>query len=205
LGRTLPVAAISLAITGAATGMTTVVAAAADFYAPSPLGRYSWIGPYIGANGGYEWGAVSGTSVQPSGFTGGVQAGYNWQQGDFVFGAETDLDLSGADATRAPLEFSSRWFGTVRGRAGLALGNVLLFGTAGLAYGDLWGSNAGLTESHANVGWVAGAGIEIGFAQHWSAKAEWLYLDLGDRNFAVTGANNGLSANLLRFGVNYRF
>jgi outer membrane immunogenic protein len=52
---------------------------------------------------------------------------------------------------------------------------------------------------------VAGAGIEVGFSQRWSAKAEWLYLDLAERSFALTGTNNGLSANLLRFGVDYRF
>ena len=41
---------------------------------------------------------------------------------------------------------------------------------------------------------------------HWSAKAEWLYLDLADRNYSVTnGASNGLSADLLRLGVNYHF
>jgi len=183
----------------------TRVAAAADYYAPSPLGAYSWIGPYLGANVGYEWGSVSNSQTQPSGLAGGIAAGYNWQQGHFVFGGETDVSLSAADATVAPVEFSSPWFGTLRGRGGLALGNVLIFGTAGLAYGDLRADTTGLTESHTSVGWVAGAGVEVGFARHWSAKAEWLYLDFADRSFTITGANNGLSANLLRFGVDYHF
>jgi hypothetical protein len=39
----------------------------------------------------------------------------------------------------------------------------------------------------------------VSFTQHWSAKAEWLYLDLADRRFPVTAANNGLAANLVRF------
>ena len=52
---------------------------------------------------------------------------------------------------------------------------------------------------------MAGGGVEVGFTPHWSAKAEWLYLDLSDRSFSVTGTNNGLPANLLRMGVNYRF
>ena len=85
------------------------------------------------------------------------------------------------------------------------MGNVLIFGTAGLSYGDIRADSAGLTESHASVGWVAGAGIEVGFSQRWSAKAEWLFLDLAERSFALTGTNKGLSANLLRFGVDYRF
>jgi outer membrane immunogenic protein len=183
----------------------TGMAAAADYYAPSPLGPYSWIGPYVGANAGYQWGWVSNSPIQPSGIAGGVEAGYNWQRGQFVFGAETDIELSGADATVAPFQFSSPWFGTLRGRGGVTVGNVLIFGTAGLSYGDIRADSAGLTESHASVGWVAGAGIEVGFSQRWSAKAEWLYLDLADRSFALTGTNNGLTANLLRFGVDYRF
>jgi outer membrane immunogenic protein len=50
-----------------------------------------------------------------------------------------------------------------------------------------------------------GAGVEVGFSQRWSAKTEWLYLDLADRGSVLTGTNNGLSANLLRFGVDYCF
>jgi outer membrane immunogenic protein len=78
---------------------------------------------------------------------------------------------------------------------------VLLFGTAGFAYGELSGTTSGnLSESHTSFGWV-----EIGFAQHWSAKAEWLYLNLDDRLFSATAVNNGLAANLVRLGLNYRF
>ena len=51
-------------------------------------------------------------------------------------------------------------------------------------------------ESHTSIGWVAGGGVEVGFTPRWSAKAEWLYLDLADSNFSVTGTNNGLAANL---------
>jgi outer membrane immunogenic protein len=190
-------AALLLAMTG--------IAAAADYYAPSPLGPYSWIGPYIGANAGYEWGTVSNSPTRPSGVAGGIEGGYNWQRGQFVFGGETDFALSSASATVGPVEFFNPWFGTVRGRGGFTLGNVLLFGTAGLAYGELHATSAGLSEWHGNLGWVAGAGVEVGFSHNWSAKAEWLYLDLAGNNFSITGANNGLSTNLLRFGVNYHF
>jgi outer membrane immunogenic protein len=53
------------------------------------------------------------------------------------------------------------------------------------------------------LGLIAGGGLGVGFSPHWSAKVEWLYLDLGDRNYS--GANNGLAANLMRLGLNYRF
>ena len=73
----------------------------------------------------------------PSGFAGGVQAGYNWQSGPWVFGIEGDLQASGADDTFAPWKFSNPWFGTVRGRVGYAFNNVLFYGTGGLAFGEL--------------------------------------------------------------------
>ncbi len=94
----------------------------------------------------------------------------------------------------------------MRARAGAAIDNLLLFGTAGLAYGELTGTMSGnLSERHTSLGWIAGLGAETNFAQHWSAKAEWLYFALGDRQFSVTAANNGLAANLVRLGLNYRF
>ena len=137
---------------------------------------------------------------------GGVEAGFNWQHGNFVYGVEGDINLSAAEDTFAPWQFSNPWFGTVRGRAGLALGNVLVYGTAGLAYGGLTADTSGnLSESHTSFGWTAGVGAEVGFTPHWSAKAEWLYLDFANHNFSVTGTDNGLTANLLRLGVNYHF
>lgn len=202
-------AALAL-VAGLALAMTRVAFAAdlpaGTYYtAPAPLTAYSWAGPYLGATIGYEWGQVSNNPTAPSGIAGGVEAGYNWQFGAFVFGGETDIQLSGADDTLAPWQFSNPWFGTLRGRAGVALKNVLLFGTAGLDYGELRADTFNLTESHTSIGWVAGGGVEVGFNPHWSAKAEWLYLDLSDRTFSVTGTSNGLTANLLRMGVNYRF
>jgi outer membrane immunogenic protein len=175
------------------------------YTAPAPLNAYSWAGPYLGATIGYEWGSVSNNPTHPSGIAGGAEGGYNWQRGAFVFGGETDINLSGADDTLSPWEFSNPWFGTVRARAGVSISNVLLFGTAGLAYGDLRADTFALSESHTTVGWAAGLGAEIGFTPHWSAKAEWLYLDLSDHYFSITQNNNGLGANLLRMGVNYHF
>jgi outer membrane immunogenic protein len=106
----------------------------------------------------------------------------------------------------APWKFSNPWFGTVRGRAGVAVSNFLIYGTAGFAFGELTGETVGLTtESHASVGWTAGAGVEMGLAGNWSAKAEYLYMDLASSSFNLTGTNNGYSASLLRLGVNYHF
>jgi outer membrane immunogenic protein len=209
--RTFHRAALGLAFGTACALAAAGLAKAADlpggpyYTTPEPLSAFSWAGPYLGATLGYEWGGVDNSPTQPSGIAGGVEGGYNWQRGAFVFGGEADLQLSGADDTISPFEFSNPWFGTVRGRAGVTFNNVLLYGTAGLSYGELRADTFNLTESHTTVGWVAGAGVEVGFTPHWSAKAEWLYLDLTDRTFSVTGTNNGLGADLLRMGVNYHF
>ena len=177
----------------------------APAYAPATIRTYSWMGPYLGFNVGYQWGNVTHNATDPNGIAGGIQGGYNYQTGQFVFGGEADLQLSAAEDTFAAWKFSNPWFGTVRARAGVALNNVLLYGTGGLAYGDMRGSLAGAAETHTLVGWAAGLGIEVGITPSWSAKAEYLYVGLDDRGYTVVGTRNGLDSSLLRFGVNYRF
>ncbi|TYO61323.1 porin family protein [Bradyrhizobium hipponense] len=177
----------------------------APYTVNQPLNAYSWAGPYLGANVGYEWGSVDNNPAKPSGFVGGVQAGYNFQNGPWVFGVEGDIQAAGADDTFAPWKFSNPWFGTLRGRAGYALSNVLFYGTAGLAFGELRAQTFGWTESHTTAGWTIGAGAEVGFAPNWSAKLEYLYIDLSTSQFAITGVSNGYSASVVRAGVNYHF
>ena len=91
-------------------------AGAADMYArpaytppPPPLPVYSWTGLYFGGNVGYSWGQSKsdrtgslvglGVNVRESqevdGAIGGVQTGYNYQFGTWVFGLETDIQASG--------------------------------------------------------------------------------------------------------------
>jgi outer membrane immunogenic protein len=92
----------------------------------------------------------------------GVQAGYNWQfAGNWVAGFETDIQYAhikdsfsnriflqpGFFGTNFPFDLNSErkldWFGTVRGRLGVLLyPNVLVYGTAGLAYGHTQGSGS---------------------------------------------------------------
>ena len=167
---------------------------------------FSWAGPYLGGNLGYAWGSVANNPTKPSGIAGGVQAGYNWQNGTpWVFGIEGDIQATGAEETFAPWKFSNPWFGTVRGRAGYAFNNILFFGTGGLAFGELRATTFGVSESQTNAGWTLGAGAEMGLAENWSAKIEYLYVDLANSNFVITGASNGYRFGLIRAGVNYRF
>ena len=185
-------------------------AVAADNFpygAPARPGGYMWQGPYVGANLGYQWSGITNNPASPSGIAGGVQAGYNVQYGQFVFGGETDLQVTGADDTFAPWKFSNPWFGTLRARAGLAMSSVLFYGTVGLAYGTLNMKNTLTTvsESHTSAGWTGGVGVEAAVTGNWSARAEYLYVDLSSSSFVLDGTNHGIQSNLLRLGVNYRF
>jgi outer membrane immunogenic protein len=195
----------------AASGTASVEAAdlyygsRAPYTVNQPLNIYSWAGPYLGGNLGWAWGSVDNSVTRPSGFVGGAQAGYNFQTGPWVFGVEGDLQATGASDTFAPWKFSNPWFGTVRGRAGYAFNNILFYGTAGLAFGELRGETFGLSETHTNAGWTAGLGAEFGLTPNWSTRFEFLFVDLNDSNFTITGVQNGYHFGLLRAGVNYRF
>jgi outer membrane immunogenic protein len=199
--------ALALAVAGTASARAADLSygSRGPYTVNQPLNAYSWAGPYLGGNLGYQWGSVDRNATKPSGFVGGVTAGYNWQTGPWVFGVEGDIEVTGADDTFAPWKFSNPWFGTVRGRAGYAFSNVLVYGTAGLAFGELRAETFGLSETHTNAGWTAGLGAEVGFAPNWSAKIEYLYVDLSDSAFAITGVSNGFQSNIVRAGVNYHF
>ena len=208
---------------------TTAKVSAADYYPPPPLPQppqvaypppqvaypltvdcYRWFGPYIGGNLGYAWGTVENNLAKPSGLAGGIQGGFNWQNGPYVFGIEGDLQVTGAEDTFAPWKFSNPWFGTIRGRAGYTFANVMFYGTAGLAFGELRGETFGLPESHTSAGWTVGVGTEfalapMGLGSNWTGKIEYLYVDLSSNPFSITGVSNAYRFGEIRAGVNYHF
>lgn len=121
-------------------------ASAADVYSaggmkdgPSYVTVTNWSGFYAGANVGYGSSVNTyDTDLIPEGIFGGGQLGFNMQRGSLVFGLETDiqdLDVSQSDSSG----YSSKlnWFGTVRGRAGYAYDQALIYATAGFAYGEV--------------------------------------------------------------------
>jgi outer membrane immunogenic protein len=184
-------------------------AVAADLnrgYAPAPYTAFSWAGLYLGANLGYQFGSVSNSGgVDPNGFMGGLQVGYNWQTGQFVYGIEGDIQFSAADDSAGGRKFLNPWFGTVRGRLGYAMNNILFYGTGGLAYGQGELETAIGNESHSHFGWTVGVGAEVALARNWSARAEYLFVNLTDERYTLTGLNHDFESSLLRFGFNYRF
>src|SRR5438445_13674661 len=74
----------------------------APYTVNQPLNASSWAGPYLGGNLGYAWGSVDNNPTKPSGFSGGVQAGYNWKNGPWVFGSQGDIQVTRAEETLAP-------------------------------------------------------------------------------------------------------
>ena len=186
-----------------------------------PVG-YNWTGFYLGINGGYGWGRSSwdafATSTDVSGGMAGLTAGYNWQAmgSPWVFGLEGDIDWSNIKgsfvnaACPTGCQTQNNWLGTVRGRVGYAWDRVMPYITGGLAVGDIEATQAGLAGVHdTNVGWTAGAGIEAALAGNWTAKLEYLHIDLGHINCGVTAcapaASVGFHTDQVRAGVNYRF
>ena len=125
---------LAFTLAGMSSGLALNAASSADiqggsrpYYSATAAGNcYNWAGFYAGINLGYQWGSVSNTNTNPSGLMGGLQGGYNWQSGQFVFGGETDLNLTAADDTFAPYKFSNPWWGSLRGRAGMAWNNILI-------------------------------------------------------------------------------
>ncbi len=184
---------------------------------------YNWSGFYAGLNGGGGWGTSSWDSaLAPTGdfdLSGGViggTLGVNYQANQVVFGVEGDIDWSnikGSTTTNCPLgcETRNEWLGTARGRVGYAFDRFLPYFTGGAAFGNVKASVpgfAGASDTHA--GWTLGGGLEVAFAPNWTAKIEYLYVDLGsfDCGTACGGVapdNVNFTTNLVRGGINYRF
>jgi len=205
---------------------------------------FTWAGFYAGVNGGYAYSKMTTTDqdyysyigsrdLTKSGFTGGGQIGYNFQMGAFVYGLEADASYVGGSRKVVgysdSFSFKAGFLGTVRGRVGLAIDRALLYVTGGLAYGStkngygLYNDNGGAhysgwaetaTSSGTSVGYALGAGLEYAFSDHWTARVEGLYSNLGRKtvlcNPKYCGVSKdkfkfGNSSNLLRVGINYKF
>jgi outer membrane immunogenic protein len=207
----------------------TATAAAADlpprpapqqyYKAPVYAPAFSWTGFYIGLNGGggfgrSVWDTTGGFDIS-GGLVGGT-VGYNYQFGQAVAGIEADIDwadINGSTTTGCATgcKTSDDWLSTVRGRLGYAADRFMPFITGGAAFGDIKATTPAFAgSSTTNAGWTLGAGLEFALAQNWTAKAEYLYVDLGKFNCgtscsALASDNVSFTTNLVRAGVNYKF
>jgi outer membrane immunogenic protein len=180
-----------------------------------------------------------------NGIVGGGQVGYNWQIQSLVWGLEGDIQGTNEKGGRAflcpsclpqinlapaailPVTVGQKidWFGTVRGRAGVTVNPmILLYATGGLAYGEVSTHESigvpaiTFSTSTTNVGWTAGGGVEGAIGGNWTARLEYLYLDLGKVNGSfltpIIASSTGLISSsysshitdsIVRLGINYKF
>jgi outer membrane immunogenic protein len=187
-----------------------------------------------------------GVTNHADGVIGGGQIGYNWQFAPWfgwgtgtVLGIEADIQGSGQRSTinegfpfplfaatfSGSVEDRLEWFGTLRGRAGIAFDRVLWYATGGWAYGEgkLDGpltsisgppvtiASTAFSTSNSVNGWTVGGGVEWAFWGNWTAKFEYLHIDFGSRGdvaipggpFVITSGH--FTDDIGRAGVNYKF
>ena len=185
--------------------------ASADFDFADPSVSINGLGPLIGTPG-LILGVPLEREFEGDGFLGGAHAGVDAQFGSLVVGvlgdiSWTDLEgefrstasfLGGLLTTEEGVSAELDWFGTGRGRIGWAFDRFLVYGTGGVAFGEvqsagditLFGTVPGAgrvalgtlsaSGEETHVGWTAGAGVEGKLTEHFSARLEYLYADLGD-------------------------
>ncbi len=150
---------------------------------------------------------VTGTganSASATSWVGGAHAGYNWQNNSWVYGIETDISgmhLNSAmntaltdGLTTASTNADINWYGTLRGRLGWTQGPVLIYGSAGLAYGsEALNSSISMpsaplslstSTSSLRTGWVAGGGIDYLWRPNVVVGVQYQYVDLGSVSLA---------------------
>ena len=173
------------------------------------------------------------SSATINGVIGGGQIGYNWQFNQIVLGLEADFQASGQTGTLNTIFHAGGlpvagqatqnldYFGTVRGRIGYAWNQYLAYFTGGWAYGHPSFNGIAAAISPTDVffgpgvttnGGTVGGGLEWAFADRWSAKIEYLYVDFGSDSQANVRRKDGqiitsgdLTDNIVRIGLNYKF
>jgi outer membrane immunogenic protein len=166
--------------------------------------------------------AGGSSRAQLNGVIGGGQMGYNWQSGSFVYGIESDLQATGergdtticitagcpAGGIFGSASYKLPWLATLRGRIGVTVTpRVLLYATGGLAVAEVDSTFSGglsgvgpvtsITSNPFKVGFAVGGGVEGAFDNHWSAKLEALYVDLGSYDTGFAGVTNTSVTNAL--------
>jgi opacity protein-like surface antigen len=210
----------------AAAGLLSGSAFASDLPTKAPeykapiAAPYNWSGFYVGANFGGGWSNgslnIPGNNLYGglSEFIGGVQAGYNFEAGHFLFGVEGEFDGAtfGHPALPTPTlgSVSQNWIGTIAGRVGLVEDRWLVYGKLG---GGWVHSNALLNfpgvswiGSNTSSGWLAGVGLEYGFKSHWTVRLEYDYLALSNwTSPTVPSVQLNRDLQMVKAGINYKF
>lgn len=220
----------------------------------------NWSGPYIGLSTGLAVGktrigdggtaianppfgafacgpALTGNycavpfEIDPIGWVGGAQAGFNWRSGQFLYGLEVEAGWLGVSEDRtlyrpfndrdiASIDYGA--FGTFTGRVGYVSDGWLVYAKGGLALVEMditaadvdnvagafvvyEGSRTRLKEI--GVGWAVGGGLEYALTPQMTLRAEYLHIGLGSRTSTSSDGDIYRHANELdmaRIGVNFK-
>ena len=197
--------------------------APAPVVVPAPALKYNWTGFYIGGSVGYGWGRetvsasafglTASASQDLNGAIAGGLLGFNWQAGMFVGGIEADYQWSDQkiSQTVGGVTFTDRIsaFATVRGRAGVAIDNVYIYGTGGYAHFQFKSdaSAPGFSSTSNLGGWTVGAGIDVAVVGNLIARAEYLYLRSVDKTDVIFGVpvTGYATDNIVRVALMYKF
>jgi outer membrane immunogenic protein len=205
------VAAAALAVASQAAFAGDVNASA---FLSTQTATFSWARLYIGAYAGYGWASAPGLDAQ--GGVGGVQIGYNFQTGNFVFGIEGDGALANISQTLSGIAFGVPLSATftndtlvsLRGRVGVALGNVLFYATGGGGggHGKITGTSLGVTVlgDAWRSGWSGGGGIEWAIKPIGAPKSN-TYYGFGSASYFGVANSGKIDVDTVKIGINYLF
>lgn len=190
-----------------------------------------WGGAYIGGQIGYNWASsklstgflTDDLKASPSGFIGGVYAGYNWEFSNaYLFGIEGDVNYADLSKTTNTIisavnvEYTPRveLEGAVRARFGVNYDRWLPYIAGGVSFArvkDFVGvTNASsrntIEQSDTRVGFTIGAGLDYALTNNLLLRAEYRYADYGKKSFG-TGNDDEvkLTTNNVRLGLAYKF
>lgn len=184
----------------------------------SAQSTHDWTGFYAGGAVGYSFfdakdrPPTGNGGPSPDGFTGTAFAGANFQTGQLLLGVEADISSGGLKESKdwlTPLEIN--YIGTLRGRAGFSMGDMLLYATGGFAYSRMTATHSIPVASAREMytGWVAGGGIDLKAGEKWFLRLEYLYTDLGTDQFNFPGIGHShtvsVDGSMVRLGVGFQF
>ena len=208
---------MSLAGAANAADIPAPMPATAPVYVPPRAAIYNWSGFYVGAIGGYGWSNSQGNDLK-GGFAGGTIGG-NAQFGNIVVGIEgegawADIEQSASFPGLGTATDRIQAFGSLTGRLGVAIDNVLIYGKGGGAITSNKFSASGLgfaiSDTQTHLGYTVGSGVEWGVTPNWSVKGEYLWAHYESKNYFASLIPPGFSTgtfdvNTVKLGVNYRF
>ncbi|MBB4121655.1 outer membrane protein [Martelella radicis] len=184
-----------------------------------------WDGPYLGLRGGYDWthtrGTISGAGGSSSwsdslaGAQLGAFGGYNFQfENNLVVGAEADANYTFNESQYVAGGVSRNhgidWSGSLRGRIGYAVGNALIYGTAGAAVANFYLGTGSKRPHEVIYGYTVGAGVDYAFTENIFARLEYRYTGYPSADFtgyfgAGNKADQKASSNTVTVGLGAKF